>query len=100
MHAILLRLELFRMLSFFAVVDLEGVVVAGHNGKLACVVEVERGDRGARTTRLETLINLSVQCSAYFARIEAYSCWPKARYDVAHFLSRRPCRRGRWAWCR
>lgn len=44
MHAILLRLQLFGVLSFFAVVDLEGVVVACYDGKLACVVEVEGGD--------------------------------------------------------
>jgi hypothetical protein len=47
MDAILLRLELFRVLALLAVVDLEGVVVACDNGKLARVVEVERGDRGA-----------------------------------------------------
>jgi hypothetical protein len=45
--AILLRLELLRVLALFAVVDLEGVVVACDNGKLARVVEVERGDGGA-----------------------------------------------------
>ena len=44
---ILLRLELFGVLALFAVVDLEGVVVVCDNGKLARVVEVERGDGGA-----------------------------------------------------
>lgn len=62
MDAILLRLELFGVLALFAVVDLEGVVVACDNGKLARVVEVERGDGGARAARLELLEPLLLHC--------------------------------------
>jgi uncharacterized protein involved in cysteine biosynthesis len=60
MYAILLTLKLLRVLSFLAIVDLEGVVVARYNGKLASVVEVERRDRCcARTRRLEALDTIS-----------------------------------------
>lgn len=44
MYAILLALEFLCVLSFLAIVDLESVVVACYNGKLARVVEVERRD--------------------------------------------------------
>lgn len=44
MYAILLRLELFGVLAFFAVVNLEGVVVSRYNRKLASVVEVKGGN--------------------------------------------------------
>ena len=50
------------MLALFAVVDLEGVIVACDNGKLARVVEVERGDGGARAARLELLEPLLLHC--------------------------------------
>jgi hypothetical protein len=43
------------MLSFFAVVDLERVVVTSDYCKLAGVVEVERGDGGAGAAGLEAL---------------------------------------------
>ena len=42
MHAILLALQLFGVLPLFAVIDLEGVIVAGYDGQFACVVKVER----------------------------------------------------------
>jgi hypothetical protein len=42
MHAILLTLQLFGMLPLLAVIDLEGVIVAGYDGEFACVVKVER----------------------------------------------------------
>lgn len=90
MYAIFLRLELFCVLALFAVVDLEGIIVASYNGELACVVEVERSDGGARASRLEALDDpLVLQCDSIPAVVEAYSCWPEARYDVAHFLRRR-----------
>jgi hypothetical protein len=61
MYAILLTLKLLCVLSFLAVVDLESVVVACYNGKLARVIEVERGDgRCARTRRLEALDTISI----------------------------------------
>lgn len=44
MNAILLTPKLLCVFSFLAVVDLERVVVACDNGKLACIVEVERGN--------------------------------------------------------
>jgi len=40
MHAILLALQLLGVLAFFAVVDLERVVVACYDGELARVVKV------------------------------------------------------------
>ena len=42
MHAILLALQLFGMLPLLAVIYLEGVIVAGYDGELACVVKVKR----------------------------------------------------------
>jgi hypothetical protein len=61
MYAILLTLQLLCVLAFLAVVDLEGVVVACYDGKLARVVEVEGGDRCcARTRRFEALEVLSI----------------------------------------
>ena len=53
--AVLLALELFCMLAFFAVVDLQCVVVAGYNGEFARVVKVERGNGRAVATGLEAL---------------------------------------------
>lgn len=53
--AVLLALELFCMLAFFAVVDLQCVVVAGYNGEFARVVKVERGNGGAVAAGLEAL---------------------------------------------
>jgi hypothetical protein len=44
MYAVLLALELLCMLAFFAVVDLEGIVVARDNCQFARVVKVEGGD--------------------------------------------------------
>lgn len=41
MYAVLLALELLGVLAFFAVVDLEGIVVACDNGQFARVVKVE-----------------------------------------------------------
>jgi len=56
MHAILLTLEFFGVLAFLAVVDLERVVVACYDCKLARVVEIEGRDRGrAWRRRLEAL---------------------------------------------
>lgn len=55
MDTVLLALKLLRMLAFLAVVDLERVIVACHNGKLARVVKVQRGDRRGRTGGLEAL---------------------------------------------
>ena len=55
MYAVLLRLQLFCMLALFAVVYLKCIVVAGDECKLACVVEVERGHRGAGGIRSKPL---------------------------------------------
>ena len=44
-HAVLLTLELLCVLALFAIVYLERVVIARDNRELACVIEVERGDR-------------------------------------------------------
>jgi hypothetical protein len=44
MYAVLLALELLCVLAFFAVVDLEGIVVARDNCQFARVVKVEGGD--------------------------------------------------------
>jgi len=61
MYAIFLTLQLFCVLSFLAVVDLEGVVVARYYGKLACVIEVERCDGCCtRARRLEALFIVSI----------------------------------------
>lgn len=51
--AVFLRLELFCVLAFFAVVNLERVVVAGYDGKFARVVEVEGGYRRSLGAWLE-----------------------------------------------
>jgi hypothetical protein len=60
-HAVFLRLELFGMFTLLTVVNLERVVVAGYNGKFACVIEVERGDGGgAWTGRFEALERVSI----------------------------------------
>jgi hypothetical protein len=40
--AVFLRLQLFGVLAFFTVVDLEGIVVARYDCEFAAVVEVER----------------------------------------------------------
>jgi hypothetical protein len=56
MNTILLTLELLCVFTLLAVVDLERVVVACYNREFACVVKVERGDRGrTRTGSLEAL---------------------------------------------
>jgi hypothetical protein len=83
--------------AFFAVVDLESVVVARDNSEFARVVEVERGNGGACTTRLEALNWLLAHRDTIEICNKAHSCWAEARYDVAHFLCRWTCGRGRCA---
>ena len=55
MDAVLLALELLGVLAQGGVVDVQRLVVAGHDGQVARVVEVERGDAGALGGGLEFL---------------------------------------------
>lgn len=55
MHAILLALQLLCMFALLTVVYLQRVIVASYNGKLAGVVEIERGHRGLGVVGLEAL---------------------------------------------
>ncbi len=65
------------MLAFFAVVDLERVIVAGYNGKLAGVVKVKRCDRGAWRGRLEALQRQSMGVSKLQDATELTLCGRK-----------------------
>lgn len=62
MYAVFLTLELLCMFPLLAVVDLQRVVVAGYDGKLASVVEVEGCDGGGRITRFEFLDVVRTDC--------------------------------------
>ena len=42
MHAILLALQLFGMLPLLTVINLEGIIVAGYDGKFACIIKIKR----------------------------------------------------------
>jgi hypothetical protein len=59
MDAVFLRLQLFRMFPLLAVVHLESIVIAGDDGELARVVEVERRYRRVVSFRSESLLHVS-----------------------------------------
>lgn len=89
MHAILLALQLFGVLPLFAVIDLEGVIVAGYDGQFACVVKVERRHRSLGIIGSEALdkmarsIKISQRAGMYK---NAYPRRTEACNYIANFL--------------
>lgn len=83
---VLLALELLGVLAQGGVVYVQGLVVAGHDGQVARVVEVERGDAGALGGSLEFL-----RASARPGPVDEGATnlgWPKGGNDVGYLLRR------------
>lgn len=62
MYTIFLTLELFRMLPFFAVVDLKSIVCSSHDGQFSCIVEIQRRHVRLVVVRSESLyVHVSIE---------------------------------------